>query len=419
MPLFLARHALPSAVLCTVLAFSSSSCPARAADPGPVMAVAASEPLDFQRIAQQASDSTEARESVATLRAYLAGKPDSSYLPFARVMLVEALLTVRAPVAELLPAIDRAETVLPDQKAMQIEFYSSLARALAQRGVALDRAVRYATKAVTLSGTDEESGRFRGFALTALGSVQLRAGNPAGAIASLTKALPLVADSQTVLSELGNAYAKAGRNAAAVNAYLRSAAVFGSADTSALAPLRTAWKKQNGSLAGLDTRIETLRKESTRRIALDSHKIEPHAAPNWRLPDLEEKVHDMASYKGKVVVMDFWGSWCGPCRMELPLFEAMYQRYKQNPKVAFVSINWERAQGAEEHRGLAREYMKKNNFSFPVMYDHERNAVGAYEIQGFPTVFLVDREGLVRYVNVGFDPKVDRILEAQIESLLD
>jgi len=417
MPFRTPRTISPPAVLLALIAACSFSIPtAHAADaPAP-----GAPPLDFQHLAQQASDSTQAKEAIAALRSYLAGKPDSTYLPFARVMLVEAMLTSKAPASDLLPAIDKAELVLPDQKPMRIEFYASLARAMAERGIALDRATRYATKAVNLASGNDDAGRFRGFALSSLGSVQLRAGNPAGAIASLTKALPDVADSQSVLAELGTAYAKAGRGPAAIDAYLRSAAVFAGNDTSALAPLRAAWKKQHGSLAGLDTRIATMRTESTRRIALDSHKIPtPHSAPNWRLPDLQEKVHDLASYKGKVVVMDFWSSWCGPCRMELPLFEAMYQRYKENPNVAFVSINWERAPGAEEHRGLARDYMAKNNFSCPVMYDHERNAVMAYQIQGFPTVFLVDREGMVRYVNVGFDPNVDRIVEAQIESLLN
>src|SRR5438552_3289753 len=83
-----------------------------------------------------------------------------------------------------------------------------------------------------------------------------------------TRALPDVADSQSVLAELGTAYAKAGKAPAAIDAYLRSAAVFAGSDTSALAPLRAAWKKEHGSLAGLDTRIETMRHESTRRIAL-------------------------------------------------------------------------------------------------------------------------------------------------------
>jgi thiol-disulfide isomerase/thioredoxin len=117
--------------------------------------------------------------------------------------------------------------------------------------------------------------------------------------------------------------------------------------------------------------------------------------------------------------MDFWGSWCGPCKMELPFFEAMYRRYKNSPNVAFVSINWEKTDDALEHRTTAREFIKRNNYTFPVMYDHEKSAVQAYQIQGFPTVFTIDKTGVVRYVNIGFDPQVDKILDAQIQSLLN
>jgi peroxiredoxin len=72
-----------------------------------------------------------------------------------------------------------------------------------------------------------------------------------------------------------------------------------------------------------------------------------------------------------------------------------------------------------QHRTTAREFIQRNNYTFPVMYDHEQVAVKAYQIEGFPTVFTIDKTGVVRYVNIGFDPQVDKILEAQIQSLLN
>ena len=386
----------------------------------PRAAAGAAAAPDFQALARQASDSTQAKQAATALRAYLAGQPDSSTLPFARVMLVQALLTLRAPAAELLAAIDQAERVLPEHAETRVSFYASLGRALAQRGIAYDRALRYTSRAVALCPKTPDSRRLMSLALAALGEVQLRMGKPAEAAATLARAVADSPDSQTVLAQLGVAYEKAGKDDLALNAYLRSAASFAGNDTSAYAPLRALWKKQHGTLEGLAARLTSMQAAALNQVALEGHAVaSKQRAPNWRLPDLDEKIHDLASYKGRVVVMDFWGSWCGPCRLELPLIEAMYQRYKDNPAVAFVGINWERAQGAEEHRSLAREFVKKNRLSFPIMYDHERNAVGSYQIQGFPTVFLVDREGMLRYVNLGFDPHVDQILEAQIQSLLN
>src|SRR5262249_53542647 len=160
------------------------------------------------------------------------------------------------------------------------------------------------------------------------------------------------------------------KTSAAMDAYLRSAAVFAGGDTTGLAPLRALWKKQHGSLAGLDERIAKERAVSLRREALEPHALNPpHAAPSWRLPDLDEKVHDLASFKGRVLLMDFWGSWCGPCRAELPLIEALYQRYKDDPRVALVGINWEKVQDAEQHRSLARSFVEQFRLTFPIMYD--------------------------------------------------
>jgi thiol-disulfide isomerase/thioredoxin len=257
-------------------------------------------------------------------------------------------------------------------------------------------------------------------ARSALGDALLAQKKTGEAIKQLYLALPDTRDSAIVLRQLGHAYEMSGKNAEAINCYVRAVAVFGGADSTALEPLRALWKKQNGSLTGLDARIHTAHQASLKRIALDAHAVgTPRPAPSWRLPDLDEKIHDLQAYKGKVVVMDFWGSWCGPCKMELPYFEAMYRKYKDKPNVAFVSINWEKATDALTHRTTARDFVKQNNYTFPVMYDHEQSVVRAYQIQGFPTLFTIDRQGVVRYVNVGFDPHVDQILEAQIQSLLN
>src|SRR5437016_8789812 len=168
MPRFVTRaHAASIPGLCLpaacalVLACTLLSARPALADDAHLSTVQEPSGLDFQRVARQASDSAQAGEAIATLRAYLAGKPDSTYLPFARVMLVEALLTRKAPAGELLPAIDQAEKVMPDKIETRVEFYSSLGRALAERGIALDRALRYTTRAVALCDRTPDAGRPR------------------------------------------------------------------------------------------------------------------------------------------------------------------------------------------------------------------------------------------------------------------
>ena len=252
-----------------------------------------------------------------------------------------------------------------------------------------------------------------------LGRVQLKRGNASSAILNFSQALASSPDSQSVLFYLGQGYEKAGKPDQAIDAYARSLGVFAAGDTSAAAALRAAYRKRFGSLKGLEEKIDSARKASRRQVALDGRRHE-RPAPAWSLPDLAGKTVQLSDFKGKVVVVDFWGSWCGPCRMELPYFQAMYEKFKDRRDVAFVGINWERARTPEEHLDTAKRFVEANHYTFPVLIDdHEHSAVGDYEIEGFPTVFLIDKTGRIRFKNVGFTREIDQILSAQIESLME
>jgi thiol-disulfide isomerase/thioredoxin len=217
---------------------------------------------------------------------------------------------------------------------------------------------------------------------------------------------------------LGQAYERTARPDAAIDAYARSLGTFGESDTSAATPLRTLYRKRHGSLQGMDELLAAARRASREKEALASRRDE-RPAPDWTLPDLDDKPVQFADFKGKVVVMDFWGSWCGPCRTELPHYQALYDRYKNSHDVAFISLNWEHAETAEKHQQTALKFMTLSHYTFPVVYDHDGSAVKNYGIQGFPTVFLIDRTGKIRYKNVGFSEQISEILEAQIQSLLE
>ena len=376
------------------------------------------EVAELSRFSSNATDADSARTIANRLEEFLAAPADSTYVPIARIILVQALMTVRAPLPEFTTEAKRAIALMPDRPEAKASFYGSIATHLADRGEGLELALGYADQALKACPDEPQYRGLRGMARSAQGLIQLQLGQTAAAIASLDRAVPDSPDSQRVLFRLGQAYEKAGKADAAIAAYVRSLGVFAASDTSAAAPMRAVYLKRNGSLAGLDPKIEAARRASRNLVALEGRRHEA-PAPDWSLPDLDGKKVELASLKGKVVVLDFWGSWCGPCRMELPYFQALYERYRGSKDVAVLSLNWERAQTTEEHVRTAREYMKQNKFSFPVVYDHEQTAVRSYGLQGFPTVFLIDRSGKIRYRNVGFDPVIDDILEAQIQSLLE
>jgi thiol-disulfide isomerase/thioredoxin len=384
-----------------------------------VAPAAARQTLTGQQIQEynSASLDTARAEWVATqLRNFLASDPDSTHAVLARRILVRTMFTLKAPSRQIVAQIDSAARLLPNEPQVVVFYYGQLSQDLMDRGMEPAKALEYAHRSSAAIPNDPQFGPLRGMVHGVLGRAQLGAGRADSAVTTLKVAVLSSPDSQKVLVYLGQAYEKTKKPDLAINAYTRSLAVYAGRDTSAAAPLRDLWRKKNGSLAGLDQHVEKARAASRQSIALDSRR-EVWPAPSWSLTYLDGKPVSSDDFKGKVVVLDFWGSWCGPCRVELPIFQAVYERYKDKG-VAFLGMNYERPQPGRDPKQLARDYMAKNNLTFPTVVDHESVAANAYKITGYPTVFMIDKTGMVRYKNVGVSDGIEMILQDQIESLL-
>jgi thiol-disulfide isomerase/thioredoxin len=124
-----------------------------------------------------------------------------------------------------------------------------------------------------------------------------------------------------------------------------------------------------------------------------------------------------SEFAGRVTVVNFFGTWCTPCRQELPRLQALYETWHPQG-VRFVAIDWERPAPYEEQRRRVVQFTDALAISVPVVLDTAHAAVDAFRVDGFPTTFVIDAAGDLRYRNLGFSPGDDLVLEEQIRRLV-
>ena len=120
---------------------------------------------------------------------------------------------------------------------------------------------------------------------------------------------------------------------------------------------------------------------------------------------------DLSTYRGKVVYVDFWASWCTPCRESFPWLSDIAQQYRTRNFVV-IAVNVD-----HEHR-LAQQFLDTTPASFPVIYDPHGDIAASYKIVGMPSAVLIDRSGRVRFRHDGFSLKKRDEYEAHIRTLL-
>jgi thiol-disulfide isomerase/thioredoxin len=104
-------------------------------------------------------------------------------------------------------------------------------------------------------------------------------------------------------------------------------------------------------------------------------------------------------WKGKVVFIDFWATWCGPCIRSFPGLQKLYDKYKNNPDVIFAAVNvWERV---EDRFAAVKTFLSKNSYTFPILFDLKDEMVKGYGVTGIPSKFILDKNGIGRFMEVG------------------
>lgn len=142
-----------------------------------------------------------------------------------------------------------------------------------------------------------------------------------------------------------------------------------------------------------------------------------HRAPDFTLPDPQGRSVRLSHVLGeKAVLLNFWATWCPPCREEMPTMEEAYRIYRtKGLEVLAVSID---GGGEQAVAPKVKAFMAELGLSFPALLDLEHEVARAYRLRGLPTTLLIDRQGIVRSVEIGFRDWVSPQSRKTLEELL-
>ncbi len=128
--------------------------------------------------------------------------------------------------------------------------------------------------------------------------------------------------------------------------------------------------------------------------AMGMAKVPPKAAPDFTLHSIDGKQVSLREYRGKVVFLNFWATWCIPCREEMPALERLHQTY-QSQDLAIISID------LKESAEQVRAFFQKHGLSFPALLDQDGSVFRDYLVAGMPTTYLIGRDGMLLARGVG------------------
>jgi peroxiredoxin len=145
--------------------------------------------------------------------------------------------------------------------------------------------------------------------------------------------------------------------------------------------------------------------------SLASSGLEGQTAPDFALKSSTGENLRLSEYRGDVVMINFWATWCGPCRQEMPLLDELYSRYN---RVGFnlLGVN------IDDDSRRAMQMVEELGVNFPVLFDASKEVSKLYEVEAMPVTVIVDRQGTVRYVHHGYKPGYEDKYLDQIRSLL-
>jgi peroxiredoxin/outer membrane lipoprotein-sorting protein len=146
----------------------------------------------------------------------------------------------------------------------------------------------------------------------------------------------------------------------------------------------------------------------------DAYEMVGERAPDFTLPDLDGQEVKLSDLRGSIVVLDFWAIWCAPCVQALPHIQKLHERYEGKP-VRILGVNRDRPGSGERVRTL----LERREITFRQVLDEAGDAAGKFNVSGIPHMVIIDQQGVIREVKVGFAPGQEEVIAGTIDALLE
>jgi len=117
-------------------------------------------------------------------------------------------------------------------------------------------------------------------------------------------------------------------------------------------------------------------------------------APDFQLSNLEGQPISLSDFRGNPILLNFWATWCGPCRQEMPLIQGIFEE-QTNENLVILAVN------IGENSAAVKNFMQSGNYSFPVLLDTDQDVALEYNVRAIPTTFFIDKDGIIQVIKMG------------------